>query len=67
MLEFIHCFVETLDRYFGNVCELDIMYHVDTALYILDEMMAGGNIVETNKTLILQPIELIAKAAAGMS
>ena len=24
-LEIIHMFVETLDRYFGNVCELDIM------------------------------------------
>jgi hypothetical protein len=24
-LEVIHMFVETLDRYFGNVCELDIM------------------------------------------
>lgn len=38
-LEFIHSFVETLDRYFGNVCELDIMYHVDTALYILGELI----------------------------
>lgn len=25
MLEFIHCFVEVLDKHFGQVCELDIM------------------------------------------
>lgn len=25
VLEFIHCFVEVLDKYFGQVCELDIM------------------------------------------
>ena len=26
-LELIHLFVETLDKYFGNVCELDIVFH----------------------------------------
>lgn len=27
MLEVIHHFVELLDRYFGNVCELDIIFN----------------------------------------
>ena len=31
--EFIHCVVETLDRHFGNVCELDIMFHLEKAHY----------------------------------
>ena len=26
-LEMIHLFVEVLDRYFGNVCELDIIFN----------------------------------------
>jgi AP-1 complex subunit sigma 1/2 len=26
-LEIIHHFVEVLDRYFGNVCELDIIFN----------------------------------------
>jgi len=26
MLEFIHCLVETMDRWAGSICELDIMY-----------------------------------------
>lgn len=29
ILEFIHCLVETLDRYFGNVCELDLMFNLE--------------------------------------
>jgi len=31
--------VETLDRHFGNVCELDLMFHLEKAHYILDEMV----------------------------
>ena len=26
-LEFIHALVETLDKYFGNVCELDLIFN----------------------------------------
>lgn len=26
-LEFIHLFVEVMDQYFGNVCELDIVFN----------------------------------------
>lgn len=29
ILEFIHCLVETLDRFFGNVCELDLMFNLE--------------------------------------
>ena len=40
-LEKIHLFVEILDRYFGNVCELDIIFNFHRAYYILDELMIG--------------------------
>jgi AP-4 complex subunit sigma-1 len=30
VLELIHSLVETLDKWFGNVCELDIMYNLET-------------------------------------
>lgn len=56
-LEFIHNLVETLDKYFENVCELDvifsliqIMFNIEKAHYILEEMVMNGQIVETNKT-----------------
>jgi AP-4 complex subunit sigma-1 len=29
VLELIHCFVEVLDKHFGQVCELDIMNDPD--------------------------------------
>ena len=51
--EFIHCVVETLDRHFGNVCELDIMFHLEKAHYVLDEMVANGAVLETNKAIVL--------------
>eukprot|EP00386_Alphamonas_edax_P012346 GDKI01038604.1.p2 GENE.GDKI01038604.1~~GDKI01038604.1.p2 ORF type:complete len:145 (-),score=33.92 GDKI01038604.1:54-488(-) len=63
ILEFIHTLVETLDKYFENVCELDIMFNLDKAHFILDEMVINGCIVETNKNNILNPIALMEKAS----
>mmetsp|Transcript_14338 Transcript_14338/g.12169 ORF Transcript_14338/g.12169 Transcript_14338/m.12169 type:complete len:143 (+) Transcript_14338:76-504(+) len=60
-LEFIHTLVETLDKYFENVCELDIMFNIEKAHYILDEMVMNGCIVETNKAVILNPIHALDK------
>ena len=34
--------VTVLDRYFGNVCELDIIFNFNKAYYILDEILIGG-------------------------
>lgn len=61
MLEFIHAFVETLDKYFENVCELDIMFNLEKAHFILDEMVTSGCIVETNKSNVLKPVLLLEK------
>eukprot|EP00162_Nutomonas_longa_P002439 comp13074_c0_seq1/m.17705 comp13074_c0_seq1/g.17705 ORF comp13074_c0_seq1/g.17705 comp13074_c0_seq1/m.17705 type:complete len:144 (-) comp13074_c0_seq1:53-484(-) len=63
ILEFIHLIVETMDRYFENVCELDIMFNIEKAHFLLEEMVMNGCIVETNKTNILQPVQLIDKQA----
>jgi len=77
ILEFIHAFVETLDKYFENVwcvprrasaaraaeshppappapaprtrSELDIMFNIEKAHFILEEMVTNGQIVTTNK------------------
>lgn len=53
-LEVIHHFVEILDRYFGNVCELDIIFNFHKAYYILDELLIGGELQETSKREILR-------------
>ncbi|BBH08330.1 SNARE-like superfamily protein [Prunus dulcis] len=61
ILEFIHLLVETMDRHFGNVCELDIMFHLEKAHFMLEEMVMNGCIVETSKSSILAPIQLMDK------
>jgi hypothetical protein len=43
-------------------CELDIMFHLEKAHFMLDEMVMNGCIVETNKANVLQPIQLMDKA-----
>lgn len=42
VLEIIHHFVESLDSYFGNVCELDLIFNFHKAYYILDELLIAG-------------------------
>jgi len=53
-LEMIHLFVEILDRYFGNVCELDIIFNFHKAYYILDEIFIGGHLQESSKSEVLR-------------
>lgn len=62
-LEKIHLFVEVLDRYFGNVCELDIIFNFHKAYYILDELFIGGELQARTpidpscRRVILRPIQ----------
>lgn len=59
VLELIHLLVEGLDLYFSSVCELDIMFNLDRAHMILDELLLNGDIVETSKRRLLEPVYLI--------
>uniref|UniRef100_A0A3Q4ATD1 AP complex subunit sigma n=1 Tax=Mola mola TaxID=94237 RepID=A0A3Q4ATD1_MOLML len=56
-LEVLHRYVELLDKYFGNVCELDIIFNFEKAYYILDEFLMGGEIQETSKVVVGTSIE----------
>jgi AP-1 complex subunit sigma 1/2 len=55
-LEIIHHFVEILDRYFGNVCELDLIFNFHKAYYILDEVLIAGELQETSKKSVARVI-----------
>ncbi|XP_046910205.1 AP-1 complex subunit sigma-2 isoform X1 [Dermatophagoides farinae] len=55
-LELIHRYVELLDKYFGSVCELDIIFNFEKAYFILDELLLGGFIQETSKKNVLKAI-----------
>ncbi|EGR33725.1 hypothetical protein IMG5_042370, partial [Ichthyophthirius multifiliis] len=52
-LEMIHFFVEVLDQFFSSVRELDIVYNFHKVYGIIDEMIIGGELVETSKAQIL--------------
>lgn len=76
ILDLIQVFVETLDKCFENVCELDLIFHVDKVSpglsllvdfylfpsfiqvhFILNEMVMGGMVLETNMTEIFTRID----------
>jgi len=54
ILDLIQVFVETLDNCFENVCELDIIFNMDKVHYILQEIVMGGMVLETDMQRILQ-------------
>ena len=72
-LEAIHLFVEVLDAFFGNVCELDLVFNFykvypDNAFLssskvyaILDEVFLAGEIEETSKEKVLMRLEHLDK------
>ena len=59
LLEFIHTLVETMDRWAGSICELDIMYQLEQVHFLLDEMVMNGYIDDTNKSNVLRSIDLM--------
>lgn len=52
-LESVHFFVEILDTYFDNVCELDLVFNFHKLYIVLDEIYLGGELQEILKTKIL--------------
>ncbi|AWP07361.1 putative COMM domain-containing protein 10 [Scophthalmus maximus] len=57
ILDLIQVFVETLDKCFENVCELDLIFHVDKVHNILAEMVMGGMVLETNMNEIIMQVD----------
>ncbi|KAK9375754.1 AP-2 complex subunit sigma [Lipomyces chichibuensis] len=58
-LEAIHFFVEVLDTFFGNVCELDLVFNFYKVYAILDEVFLAGEIEETSKQVVLRRLEFL--------
>ncbi|KAI3406077.1 hypothetical protein KGF56_001296 [Candida oxycetoniae] len=55
-LEVIHRFVEQMDKIYGNVCELDIIFGFDKAYHVLDELLIDGHIQESSKKEVLKRV-----------
>ena len=47
-------YVEILDKYFGSVCELDIIFNFEKAYFVLDEYLLAGNLQETSKKKVCE-------------
>ena len=52
-LESIHLFVEVLDHFFNNVCELDLVFNFYKVYMVIDEFILAGEIQETSKKEML--------------
>ena len=61
ILDLIHVFVEVLDKCFENVCELDLIFHVDRVHYILDEIVMGGMVLETSVGEVMEAVSEMNK------
>lgn len=48
-LEKIHRYVEVLDRWFMNVCELDVIFNFKEAYWIMDEVLIAGTMELTRR------------------
>ena len=59
--ESIHLFVEMLDLYFGNVCELDLVFNFHKVYSIIVEFFLAGEIEETSKQVILSRLQELEK------
>jgi hypothetical protein len=56
-LDMIHLLVECLDRYFGNVCELDLIFNFPNVYYIVDDLFMAGEFEESSREVILRSIQ----------
>lgn len=45
-----------MDKYYGNVCELDIIFNFQKAYFILDELLLAGEMQESSKKNVLRVI-----------
>ncbi|XVE87299.1 hypothetical protein DITRI_Ditri18aG0106100 [Diplodiscus trichospermus] len=67
VLDLIQVFVETLDKCFKNVCELDIVFNYSKIHTILDEIIFGGQVLETSSAEVLKAVEEISKFSLSLS
>ncbi|KAG0288834.1 hypothetical protein BGZ96_007433 [Linnemannia gamsii] len=69
ILDLIQVFVESLDRCFENVCELDLIFHFKEVHDILAEVITGGMVLETDIGDIVAAVQetgRLAKKPTGL-
>ncbi|XP_047329221.1 AP-3 complex subunit sigma-like isoform X2 [Impatiens glandulifera] len=61
MLDLMQVFVEILGKCFSKVCELDIVFNFNKVHAILDEIVLGGQVLETNSSVVVKAVEEISR------
>ncbi|XP_043861262.1 AP-2 complex subunit sigma-like isoform X1 [Dromiciops gliroides] len=52
-------FVEALNEYFHDVCELDLIFNFYKGYTVVDEMFLAGEILETSQTKVLKRLLML--------
>ncbi|GJX51698.1 AP-3 complex subunit sigma-like protein [Tanacetum coccineum] len=60
ILDLMQVFVETLDKCFSNVCELDIVFNFSKVHTILNEIILGGQVVEMSSAEVVKSVDEIS-------
>lgn len=55
-MELLHMYVEVLDQYFTQVCELDLIFNFTRAHWILNEIFVSGELLDCNKSAIINAV-----------
>ncbi|KAI9726832.1 MAG: Sigma-adaptin 3A [Chrysothrix sp. TS-e1954] len=63
LLDLVQVFVESLDRLFQNVCELDLIFNFETLHATLGEMIVGGVVVETSLERVVEGVRSQGRVA----
>ena len=58
-LEVIQRYVEIMDKAYGNVCELDIVFNFQLAYAVLDELIIDGVLIESSGGEVLKRVRQI--------
>ncbi|XP_007432505.1 AP-2 complex subunit sigma, partial [Python bivittatus] len=52
-------FLQVLNEYFHNVCELDLVFNFYKVYTVVDEMFLAGEIRETSQTKVLKQLLML--------
>ncbi len=58
LFDLIHMIAEGFDALFENASELDILFNPEKVYLLLDEIIVGGTIIETNLKETLEAFKL---------
>lgn len=66
ILDLIQTFVESLDRCFVEVSELDLIFNWQTLESVLEEIIQGGMVIETNVANIVHSVDELNRASQNI-